>query len=153
MGSARSTEEAMRKVFCSSLAVLAVFFFAGAAGATRNALAPVNGKALPAPSVAVSGLTAQTTAQLSSDGTGQMDFDALSVAGDPLFREGSKEFLQQLSKGDSVLPAAKPALRDALNSVKTPAVKPGREKALPLIRKPRAKTPSPADPIKSRNAL
>ena len=79
-------------------------------------------------------LKASTTAQaqVKTADAGYTDFDALSEVNDPLFREGSKELLQQISKEDAPAVHAsvvkKPVLRDALNSKKAPARKKVRVK-------------------------
>lgn len=150
-------ENSMKKSLWSLLAASAVLFFAGAAGAAGNVLLALNTKERPAAVVITAELKAQTTAQLMTDGLEQNDFDALSVAGDPLYREGSKEFLQQQSKADAApaAPAAAPALRDAPNSPAPAVLKAAPVRAvLPaVIRKPKARQPPPLDPIKVKNTL
>jgi hypothetical protein len=148
----------MKKAFWSLLAASAVVFFACPARAAGNTLLALNTKAAPAVQVLTSELQAQATAQLKADVDAQNDFDALSEVNDPLYREGSKEFLQQVSKEDAVknegAAAPAPALRDAPNSVPA-AVKPAPVKAVPpaVISKPKAKQPPPLDPVKGSNTL
>jgi uncharacterized membrane protein len=159
MGFARNTEDSMKKAFWSFLAASAVMLFAGRAGAEENALLALNTKAPPAAAITTE-LQAQATAQIRAEGIEPNDFDALSEVNDPLYRESSKEFLQQVSKDDAAKPAdkaqAKPALRDAPNSQVPAAVKPVQEKpAVPaaVISKPRTKAPPPLDPVKAKNTL
>ncbi|MCM2268166.1 MAG: hypothetical protein NDI60_10390 [Elusimicrobiales bacterium] len=96
-------------------------------------------------------LAAPATAQLSAPCLESCDFDALSTVNDPLYREGSKEFLKQVAAtAPAAAPQAKPALgkdlRDAPNSA--PAAAPH-----PAIKKPAGKKHGPADPVKVKNTL
>ena len=56
-----------------------------------------------------------TQAQVKVLDAGYTDFDALSAVNDPLFREGSKELLKQISKEDA--PAAAPRSLRAVGQV------------------------------------
>lgn len=116
-----------------SAAVAALFLAvpvcaAGAGGTDADKMGP----ALAAP------LAAGTTSQISLQGQ-EPGFDALSAAGDPLYREGSRELLKKAAKGET---PAKAALRDAPNSAPSPK-----------LRKPRAKKPVHADPVRGQNAI
>ena len=145
------------------MAVSAVIVFCGAARAADNVLLAVNKPVKTELSLKTSELASRTTAQINAEVPASDDFDALSSVNDPLYREGSKEFLQQVSKQDEVKgvkapepakkeQAGKTVLRDAPNSP-APAVVPQPVKAQPVIRRSKLMKVIPADPVKSKNTL
>lgn len=134
------------------LAASAVLLFAAGASAADNALLALN----PAPAgdaaIKVSALLPPATAQAVLPETGETDFDALSAAGDPLFREGSRELLKEAVRQDGLKAKeakdAKPVFRDA------PADAPAKAlPARPVISKPKAKKPVHADPLQVKDTL
>jgi len=134
----------------AAASVLIVFCGAARAGAPVE---PVR-KTAVVPAAIQTQLAAQTTAQALAPGL--EDFDALSTVNDPLYREGSKEFLKQVSGSEGNKPAggevSKPVLRDAPNSA--PAVKPAAlPEPHPAIKKPAGKKHGPADPVVIKNTL
>ena len=150
-------------------AVSAIIVFGGAAGAADNILLAVNKPARTELSIKTSELAPRTTAELISEAPVSDDFDAFSAVNDPLYREGSKEFLQQVSSQDEdktkkiektekdgmpvkAAPAGKTVLRDAPNS-KVPAAAAEPVKVKPLIRKSKLMKVIPADPVKANNTL
>ena len=141
------------------MAASAVLFFSGLAFAAGNAV-PAAPKPAAAP-IAVRELARGTTAQLALPSGASLsgsDFDSLSEGNDPLFREGSKELLQQEIKASgNAAPAAKPVLRDAPNSARGKAAGPARNKPAvkphPAIKKPAVKDRGPADPVRSSDVL
>lgn len=139
-------------------AAAAVIFFSGAARAGDNVLLALNGPEKPAIRITAAQLTAPATGQAAVPCEEACDYDALSAVNDPLYREGSKEFLQQVSKTDEAKPAAAvktpaaPALRDAPNSGPA-AVGPAPVKPHPALKKPKVKKTGPADPLKVKNTL
>ncbi len=137
-----------------SAAASAVIFFAVSSYAGETPAAP---SAQPAASAALQRpLQAQATAQISLQGQG--DFDALSAVNDPLYREGSREFLKQVAAQDPkpaaprAAPKAAPAprLRDA--PVSPSAVKGALPQPHPAIKRP-VKKLGPADPVKGSNTI
>ena len=153
---ARNRENTMNKL-SGSIAAAAVLFFCAGAYAADNVLLALNTRATPEIKIQTSGLTAPATAQAKLGAIETGDFDALSV-NDPLYREGSREFLEQVSRQDAVKPvvkpAAKPALRDAPISKKVPALVPGaRVKESPAVKKIRVKKPVRSDPLNIKNTL
>ncbi|OGR44426.1 MAG: hypothetical protein A2X35_06870 [Elusimicrobia bacterium GWA2_61_42] len=140
------------------LAAAAVVFISAAAHAGDNVLLALNSREKPAAAITVSELGAAATAQAKLSCLEGCDFDAFSAVNDPLYREGSKEFLKQVSKTDAAAPAEKkrtaPALRDAPNSGKVPAaLRPVDVKPHPAIKRPKIKKTGPADPLKVKNTL
>ncbi len=143
------------------MAVSVVLFSCGAARASDNILLAVNKPVKPEFSIKT-GLAAKATAQVNAEAAVSEDFDALSAVNDPLYRESSKEFLQQVSKQDAPVTdkAEKPAkkepvketLRDAPNSP-APAVIAEPVKVRPVIKRSRLMKVIPADPVKSKNTL
>lgn len=129
-----------------------VILFCGAALAGAPA-EPVR-KTAAAPAAIQTQLSAQTTAQAITPCLEPCDFDALSTVNDPLYREGSKEFLKQVSGSAEKKPAAaaKPVLRDAPNSAPAvkPAVVPGPH---PALKKPAGRKTGPVDPVVIKNTL
>lgn len=140
-----------------SAAASAVIFFAVAASAGE---APAAQPAQPAAKAALQRpLQAQATAQISVPQQEQGDFDALSAVNDPLYREGSREFLKQVAAQDAKRPqppaaatkaAPAPQLRDA--PVSPSAVKGTLPQPHPAIKRP-VKKLGPADPIKGNNTI
>lgn len=135
-------------------AASAVILFYGAARA--GAPAEPARKTAAAPAGIQTQLSAQTTAQAVTPCLEPCDFDALSTVNDPLYREGSKEFLKQVSGSAenkaAVGGTAKPALRDAPNS--SPAVKsPVVPVPHPALKKPAGKKTGPGDPVVIKNTL
>jgi hypothetical protein len=152
MRSYRVTEAKMRISATLLAAASAVILFYGPASA--GAPAEPARKTAAAPAAIQTQLAAQTTAQTLAPAL--EDFDALSTVNDPLYREGSKEFLKQVSGGAQVKPeageTARPALRDAPNSSRS--VKPAAVPvAHPAIKKPAGKKHGPADPVVIKNTL
>jgi hypothetical protein len=140
------------------LTVSVVILFSGAAPAGDNVVLALNRRVKPAADISVSGLTASSTGQAKIPCLDVYDFDAFSAVNDPLYREGSKEFLKQVSKIDEAKPARKkkaaPVLRDAPNSCGVPAeVRPGPVTPRPAIKRPKVKKTGPADPLKAKNTL
>lgn len=157
------------------LAASAVLFFCGFAFADDGVTLALNTQARPA-AVNTAALAPAATAQVQADGAclEGCDFDALSEVNDPLFREGSRQLLEQAAKDDDAKADAKapPVLRDAPNSApvqgraktaapaakETPAVKAapaaeGVQAPHPAIKKPAVKDQGPADPVKGSNLL
>lgn len=143
------------------MAVSVVLFFGGAARAADNVLLAVNKPVKTELSIKTE-LASKATAQVNAEAAVSEDFDALSAVNDPLYREGSKEFLQQVSRQDAAGPdkAEKPvkkapvkeALRDAPNSP-APAAIAEPVKVQPVIKRSRLMKVIPADPVKSKNTL
>ncbi len=140
------------------MAASAVLFLSGFAFAAGNAV-PAAPKPASFP-VAAGELAPGSTVQLalpSGTSLSGSDFDALSEGNDPLFREGSKELLQQeLKASGPAAPAAKPVLRDAPNSggkAAAPARGKPAVKPQPVIKKPAPRDHGPADPVKTNNLL
>jgi len=143
------------------MAVSAVIVFGGAARAADNVLLALNKPVTTELSIKT-GLASKATVQINAEPGVSEDFDALSTVNDPLYREGSKEFLQQVSKLDAAGPdkAEKPekkepvkeALRDAPNSP-APAAIAEPVKVQPVIKRSRLIKVIPADPVKSKNTL
>ena len=138
------------------LAASAVLLFSGAARAgggtllalNKPAQAAVNTGALPA------ALKEPATAQISTGVYGYTDFDAITSANDPLYREGAKELLKQAVKtGAEKKSAPAGALRDAPISKEA---KPGavrRIKTRGLLKKSRTGKPLHTDPVKVNNTF
>jgi len=148
------TEAKMKISVTAFMAASAVLLFCGAARA--GATAEPSRKAAAVTAVIQTQLSAQTTAQALTPCLEPCDFDALSTVNDPLYREGSKEFLKQVSGSAEGKPAAagtaKPVLRDAPNS--SPAVKAAPAAVPhPAIKKPAGKKHGPADPVVIKNTL
>ncbi len=143
-------------------AVSAFIFLGGAARAADNTLLAVNKPARTELSLKTSELAVKTTAQINAEAPVSDDFDVLSTVNDPLYREGSKEFLEQVSRLDAVQngTAEKPvkkaplkeALRDAPNS-RVPAAAVAPVKLSPVIKKSRLMKIIPADPVKTKHTL
>lgn len=137
-----------------SAAASAVIFFAVAASAGETPVTQPGAKAKPA--AVTRPLQAGATAQLTAPVQEQGDFDAFIAVNDPLYREGSKEFLKQVAAQDAkpaaAAPKAAPAtqLRDA--PVSPSAVKGSLPSPHPAIKRPVKKT-GPADPIKVKNTI
>lgn len=137
-----------------SAAASAVIFFTVAASAGERAVS----QPLPAvkPASVQRPLRAQATAQITVPVPLQGDFDALSAVNDPLYREGSKEFLKQVSAQEARpgtgAPKAAPVsrFRDAI--ISPSAVKGGLTAPHPAIRRP-VKKSGPADPVKVKNTI
>lgn len=145
------------------MAVSALIVFSGAARAADNVLLALNKPAKTELAIRTSDLALKTTAQINAAAPVSEDFDAFSAVNDPLYRESSKAFLQQVSKQDAVAaekaeqPAkkepVKEALRDAPNSpVPAPAAA-EPAKVQPVIKKSKLMKVIPADPVKSKNTL
>lgn len=158
-------EGSMKVTSVFFLIVPVVMFFCGAANAADNILLAVNKPVKTELLIKTSDLAARTTAQVNAEVPATGDFDALSAVNDPLYREGSKEFLQQVSKQDDVAAdkaekAEKPvkkepvkeALRDAPNSP-APAAAAAPAKVQPVIKRSKLMKVIPADPVKSKNTL
>lgn len=148
----------MKKTSSIFIAVSAVLFFGGAALAADNVLLAVNKPAPKAVQLQPMELAPQTTAQILLQAGESGDFDALSAVNDPLYREGSKEFLQQVSKQDAVKvdnkEPVKTILRDAPNSpAAVPAAVPAPVKVQPVLRRSKLMKVIPADPVKSKNTF
>lgn len=144
------------------VAVSALVVFCGAARAADNVLLAVNKPVKTGLSIKTAELAPKATAEIKIQAAESEDFDAFSAVNDPLYREGSKEFLEQVSRQDAVKPErkepAKPALRDAPNSpapAVVPAAVPAADpvKAQPVIRKSKLMKVIPADPVKAKNTL
>ena len=146
------------------VAVSALVVFCGAARAADNVLLAVNKPVKAGLSIKTAELAPKATAQINIQAAESEDFDAFSAVNDPLYREGSKEFLEQVSRQDEAktekaepekkAPVNKTELRDAPNSP-APAVLPAPVpvKAEPAIRKSRLMKVIPADPVKAKNTL
>lgn len=139
-------------------AALAVMIFTGAACAGDNVVLALNRRVKTAAAITTAGLKAPATGQAKIPCPASCDFDAFSAVNDPLYREGSKEFLEQVSKTDDARPGKKeqaaPALRDAPNSGGAPvAVRRGPVKPHPAIKRPKVRKTGPADPLKAKNIL
>jgi hypothetical protein len=154
-------EGSMKVTSALFMAVSAVLFFSGAARAADNVLLAVNKPVKTELSIKTE-LASAATVQINAGAAVSDDFDALSAVNDPLYREGSKEFLQQVSKLDAAGPdkAEKPAkkepvkeaLRDAPNSPAPDAIaEPAKVK--PVIKRSRLIKVIPADPVKSKNTF
>ncbi|OGR67786.1 MAG: hypothetical protein A2081_00385 [Elusimicrobia bacterium GWC2_61_19] len=150
----------MKNIPISFMAAAAVVLFSGAARAGETVLPAWNSPVKPAAALTAGDLKAAATGQMSSPCLEACDFDALSAVNDPLYREGSKKFLEQVAKTEEAKPAAKvktqaaPVLRDAPNSGPAPAaIRPGSVKPHPALKKPKVKKTGPADPLKSKNTL
>ena len=146
------------KQTCQAEALMKItrtFIFTAAAAAVFSTLATAGGPVLLALNtpvketvkpVLISSATAASpaAAQVKPAEGDCTDFDALSAVDDPLYREGAKEMLKQVCENDAaaIAAAAKtaPVMRDAPNSKSRPAAK---------RKKPRAKKPAHADPVKS----
>ncbi len=148
----------MSKICGFFIAASAVFFFSTAVRAGENILLALNPSVKPAAAVKSAEIILSTAAQTGAADIGTTDFDAFSAVNDPLYREGSKEFLQQESKQDAVNEAAKTrpgqAVRDAPAS-KTARPEAAEKIAKPqqAIKKPKAKKPVSADPLNVKNTL
>lgn len=140
------------------VAVSAVMFFCGAARAADSVLLAVNKPVKPGLSIKTAELAPKATAEIKIQAAESEDFDAFSAVNDPLYREGSKEFLQQVSRQDALKTEqkepVKPALRDAPNSP-APAALPAAApvKVQPAIRRSKLMKVIPADPVKAKNTL
>ena len=144
------------------MAVSALVTFGGPARAADNILLAVNKPAKTEISIKASGLAAKATAQINAEAAVSDGFDAFNAVNDPLYREGSKEFLKQVSKQDSVTAdkaeksekktPVKAILRDAPNS-QAPASVAEPVKVQPVLRKSKLMKVIPADPVKSNNTL
>jgi hypothetical protein len=137
------------------LAASAVLFFAAVSHAADKALLALNAVPAQEPAVKEAPLQQAATAQFSVPATGETDFDALSAAGDPLFREGSKELLKEAARQDGLKEqkaAPAPAPRDFRDA---PAGKAAVPAAVPasVIGKPKAKKPVHADPVQAKDTL
>lgn len=137
--------------FIPGFIAAALLMACGFAAAEDGVLLALNTPAKPAIETLASGLASQTTAQL--DGAMETtDFDAFSAVNDPLYREGSKEFLEQAIKADGAA-SDKAALRDAPADVKGKAAVPAVKAASPAARKAKAARPVKADPVQTKKAL
>ena len=152
------------KITSAFFAAVSIFtVFGGAANAADNVLLALNKPVKDELTIKTSGLALKTTAQINAAAPVSEDFDAFSAVNDPLYRESSKEFLQQVSKQDAAVAdkAEKPArkeplkevLRDAPNSpaAAAPAAQPA--KVQPVIKRSKLMKVIPADPVKSNNTL
>lgn len=142
------------------MAVSAFIIFSGAARAADNILLAVNKPVKTELAIKTAELAPKATAQINLQAAESADFDAFSAVNDPLYREGSKEFLEQVSKQDAVTDEkkepVKTVLRDAPNSpAAVPAAVPAAApvKAEPMIRRSRLMKVIPADPVKAKNTL
>lgn len=147
----------MTKISGTVLAAAAVLFFCGGAGAADSVLLARNIPVKSEIKIQASGLAAPATSQINAEARENSDFDALSVT-DPLYREGSKEFLKQVSRHDviksDVKKPARPELRDAPISKKNPVVVPvDPVKDIPSVKKARGKKPVHSDPVRIKNTL
>lgn len=133
------------------LAASAVVSFAAGAFAADGTLFALNTAPAQEAGIKTSALLQPATAQAVLPEPGETDFDALSAAGDPLFREGSKELLKEAARQDDVKAqegkASKPVFRDA------PADVPAAVPAKPVISRPKAKKPVHADPLQVKDTL
>ncbi len=136
---------------CGFLAVSAVLFFPGAARAGGDTPLAMNRSSGTVISVGMSELKAPATAQARVRPPESTDFDALSTVNDPLYREGSKEFLEQVSKQDTAAQAVKPAKAEYRDAVRSGARMP--VKAPAALKKPAAKKPVHSDPVRLKNTL
>ncbi|OGS17456.1 MAG: hypothetical protein A2234_01560 [Elusimicrobia bacterium RIFOXYA2_FULL_58_8] len=123
-----------------------IFVFTAVAVAVLSAGAVAGETALPARRAPAkedikTELARPATSQIKTPDAGYTDFDALSAINDPLYREGARALLKQVSKDDAAA-AAKPVLRDAPNS-----------RPASLIKRPRVKKALPVDPVKVKNTL
>lgn len=135
------------------LAVSAVVIFSAGAFAADGALLALNTAPAQDPGIRTAALLPPATAQAPAEEPGVTDFDALSAAGDPLFREGAKELLKEAVRQDGLKAkrgeGAKPVLRDApADTVPAKAVP-----AKPAISRPKAKKPVHADPLQVKDTL
>ena len=109
-----------------------------------------------------SGLTAAATNYLESGqgdaaGIGYSDFDEFNNVNDPLFREGSKEFLRTGFLNDEAGKAAKASsLRDAPSDTGGKTVVKKRsspQKTKPVIKKRKTIKSLRVDPLKNKNTI
>lgn len=135
--------------FIPGFIAAALFMACGFASAGDGVLLALNTPVKPAIETLAPGLSEPATAQVSAGAIETTDFDAFSAVNDPLYREGSKEFLEQAIKADGDA-----ALRDAPADVKgksaVPAVK---SPASPAARKAKSVKPVKADPVQTKKAL
>lgn len=134
------------------LAVSAVFFFSAGLCAADNVLLALRAAPAEAEAIKTAELLAPATAQAPVTELQAGDFDALSAVNDPLYREGSKEFLKEAVKRDELKAqerAVKPALRDAPADIAVPAV-PAKK---PAFKKFKATKPVHADPLNVKDTL
>lgn len=134
------------------LAASAVVLFSAGAFAADGALLALNPAPAAGPGIKVSALLQPATAQAPVEEPGVTAFDALSAAGDPLFREGSKALLKEAARQDGLKAkenaGTAPAFRDAPSDA-APAAVPAK----PVISRPKAKKPVHADPLQVKDTL
>lgn len=134
------------------LAASAVVLFSAGAFAADKALLALNPVPAADPGIKVSALLQPATAQVPVEEPGVTAFDALSAAGDPLFREGSKALLKEAARQDGLkakgTAEAAPVFRDAPADT-APAAVPAK----PVISRPKAKKPVHADPLQVKDTL
>ena len=149
----------MSKTFGFFMAASAVLFFSAAGQAAENTLLALNtAQARPALAIKSAELLQPATGQVKAADIGTTDFDALSEVNDPLYREGSKEFLQQEVKQDAVNGPAKTEVKQPMrdapiskSAVSKSAVKGAKRR--PSMKKPGAKKIINADPVKVKDTL
>lgn len=154
MRSMRNMEAAMSRIHGFLMAAMAVLFIPAGVCAGDKVLLALNSAPVQTAAVKTAALLPPATAQAPVADIGTSDYDAFSAVNDPLYREGSKEFLQQVSAQDAVKPepgkAQAPVLRDAPADGAVPAVVPARK---PVIKKLKTKKPVHADPLKVKDTL
>ncbi len=134
------------------LAAAALFLFSAGLSAADNVLLALRAAPAQAEVIKTAELLAPATAQAPVTELQPGDFDALSAVNDPLYREGSKEFLKETVKQDELKAqerAVKPALRDAPADIAVPAV----PAVKPVYKKFKAKKPVHADPLEVKDTL
>ncbi len=140
----------MTRICGCLMAAFAFIAFSGTARAGKGALPGLSAPARTAIGSISAELKEPATAQVKAGIDGYTDFDAFSSVNDPLYREGSKELLEQAVKEDAgKKEAPSRALRDAPIS-KAPAA-PGH--AARQLKKRRAVKPLRADPVKAKNTF
>jgi len=136
------------------LAASAIFLFSAGLSAADNVLLALRAAPAQGEVIKTAELLAPATAQAPVTELQAGDFDALSAVNDPLYREGSKEFLKEAVKQDerrAQAPAAvKPALRDAPADILLPAAAPAQK---PVFKKLKLKKPVHADPLNVKDTL
>ena len=148
-------EDSMSRFYGSLIAVSALFFFLTGANAGEKELLALNIAPAQEPVIKAAALLAPATAQAAPE-LKENDYDAFSAVDDPLYREGSKEFLEQAVRQDAVKEGAKPrqapVLRDAPADT-APAKVLKTQDIRPALKKLKAKKPVHADPVKVKDTL
>ena len=137
------------------LAASAVYLLSGALFAGEGVLLALNPAPAKAQSLKAADLLPSATSQAVLE-PGAGDFDALSAVNDPLYREGSKEFLEQAAGQDEAVrpakpaAAAKPVMRDAPADNRATVLDSAPKPALKKLKKDK---PVHSDPVKAKDTL